>query len=950
MIDPEKVKSDLKARISGDVKFDEIARILFSTAACMYEIKPMGVVAPKNKNDVIQIVKYAHDHHIPITPRGAGSSLAGQAVGSGIIIDFTKYMNKILEIDERENTVRVQPGVIFGNLLNALKPYRKFFPPDPSSGKFCTLGGMAANNSGGAHSVKYGTTKDHVENLEVVLSNGELIRTQRVPAEKGTVQSPYPENSFADRVFRDAYRVVHDHKELIERCTPKVSKNASGYNLRETDTGREYDFAKLLIGSEGTLSVITEMTLRLTDLPAERAAILVYFDSLDKAGRALVRILESGPSALEIMDRYFFKFVRENDPHFAAVLPPDLEAALLIEYDGNDLRRIREQIEAQEDALIKKTKLAFGARKAYDPEEQARLWAVRSSAWSLINKVKGRRRPQNFIDDVAVDPAKIPQYLQGLYKIFDKYGITAINYGHAGNGNIHVNPLLDLKDPNDFKKLRGLAKDVADLGISLGGTLSGEHGDGLVRSPYLKALWGPVYEDFEKIKGIFDPQNNMNPGKIAGPLKFEMDENLRYGKDYNRIKTNTAFDLKELQDEIEKCHGCGTCRSYCPMALELSDEIATARSKANLLRFVISGKLDPAYLLNKSFKSVIDTCTNCKLCLTECPTNVDIPRIAVEARTYFVTHKGQTLQNKLLEESRFTSKLSSLFAPVSNRMLKLPVVRTLLETTAGIHRSRIFQEFKKPTLESWAKRHKSVLGERKVVYFAGCFANFNDVDGEGRAVVQVLEKNNVTVVTPEFKCCGVAKIALGDRDSVKPDAARNIRIMKAYVEQGYDIVASAASCGLAIKRDWPEILRTEDAELISEHAYDIHEYLWKLHQAGALTLDFQPVHKRVVYHNPCHLNAQKIACTPVDLLKLIPGLEVVEIEDSCCGIAGTFGFKKQNFETSMHIGSRLFKTIKAANPDWITTGCGTCNIQIKQGIGQDVLHPVKILRDAYGTI
>ena len=948
MLDAKKIEADLKKRVSGDVRFDNVSRILFSTAACMYEIKPLGVVSPKDKNDVIEVVKYAHDHNIPVTPRGAGSSLAGQAVGAGIILDFAKYMNRILNINIEERTVRVQPGAIFGRLLEALKPYQMFFPPDPSSGKFCTLGGMVANNSGGAHSVKYGTTKDYIESLEVVLSNGELIQTGNVPVNKGNAEPLYPQNSFADDVFQKVFTLVRQNKKQIERHTPHVSKNASGYNLKETFDGKNYNLGKLFVGSEGTLGVVTEMTLKIVPLPKERAALLAYFDSLDKAGEALVQILKHKPSALEIMDRYFFDFVRENDPKFDEILPRNLEAALLIEFEDDDLARVREQIETQEKELLQGSKLAFGAEKAFDPAEQARLWAVRSSAWSLINKVKGRRRPQNFIDDVAVDPAKIPEYLRGLYKIFDKYGVVAINYGHAGNGNIHVNPLLDLKDPEDLKRLRGLAEDVAQLGISLGGTISGEHGDGLVRSPFLKDLWGPVYDLFEEVKAICDPQNILNPGKIAGPLKFQMDENLRYGKDYRRVKTNTFFDRPDLQEEIEKCHGCGTCWSYCPMALELKEEAATARSKANVLRHVISGKIDPAYLLDDDVKRVMDMCYNCKLCLTECPTNVDIPRIAIEARTYYVEHKGQSFQNRVLENAYLNSKINSLLAPISNTILKIPVTRTLMDATVGIHPKREFPVFVRPSFDRWAKKHQSIQGKRKVVYFAGCYANFNDVDGEAIATVQVLEKNNVSVVIPKFKGSGVAKITLGDRESVKKDAEYNIRIMKYYIEQGYDIVASSASPGLAIKRDWPEILHTSDAELVSKHTYDIHEYLWKLHEAGELNTDFHPLHKRIVYHNPCHLKAQNISREPIELLRLIPGVEVVEIEDTCCGMAGTFGFKKQNFDLSLRIGNALFRNIRSAEPDWITTGCGTCNVQIKQGTGQEVFHPMKILREAYG--
>ena len=958
MMEFQYIATDLKKRVKGEVQFDEVSRILYSTAACMYQIKPMGVVKPRDTEDVKAVLEYAYGHGIPITPRGVGSSLAGQAVGPGIILDFTKYMNQILQLDISNNQVRVQPGLIYEGLNRALKPYGKFFAPDPSSGKFCTIGGMVANNSAGGHSVKYGTTKDYVEKLRVVLSNGEVVDIQAVQLQNGHPRNPYRGESLARRAFDSIFELVQKNQKLIQNKTPRVSKNSSGYNLLEVVNDSSYDLNKLLVGSEGTLAVVTEVTVRILDLPKQRAAILAYFDTLDKAGQALVEVLGLKPAALEIMDHTFLNFARERDRRIDAMLPTNLEAALLIEYEGETPAEIRDKIEQTTTQLMQVSGLALGIEKAFDLENQERLWEVRKSAWSLINKVKGPEKPQNFIDDAAIDPAKIPDYLRGLHKIFDKYHVTAICFGHAGNGNIHVAPLLNLKTAEGVEKLKHLAQEAAALAIGLGGTISGEHGDGLARTPFLRQQFGELTDVFEQVKAIFDPQNIMNPGKIAGRVKYQIDENLRYGTKYQRKPTGSIFDRPDLLDEIEKCHGCGTCYSYCPMAIELKDEIAMARAKANLLRHLISGQceLDPqTFLLSKDFKRVIDTCFNCKLCLTECPTNVDIPRLAIEARSYYVEQKGQTLQNRILANARFSSQLSSLTAPISNLMLQFPLARKAMEQTVGIHHQRKFAKFYFHTLEKWAEKRNlaaeanQLPAVRKVVYFVGCFGNFNDVDGEGKSTIAVLEKNRVEVVVPRFKCCGVAKITLGNSDAVRKDAEQNLAILGHYVEQGYDVVTSAASCGLTIKQDYPKLLQTEMAKKVAQHTYDIHEYLMKLHAEGLLNTNFKPIKARVVYHHPCHLKAQGVESEPIQLLRMIPKLEVVEIEDSCCGMAGTFGFKKQNFDLSMNIGKRLFTNIHRAKPQIVTTGCGTCKIQIEQGIGQEVIHPMVLLRRAYGV-
>lgn len=927
-----KIAKDLGKIVEGEVLFDELARQEYATAACIFKVRPLGAVCPRSKKDVEALVKYARAHQIPLTPRGGGSSLSGQALGAGIIVDFSRHMNKVIDINPEEKTIRVQPGLIYAKLNQAVTKYNLFLPPDPSSGAYCTVGGMIANSSAGAHTVYYGTTRDYVASLEAAASDSSLFESSRLTG--SSVFSTELSNA-----LRQTQELLLPNRETILNSTIQVSKNSAGYNLDGALKGNSVDYTQLLIGSEGTLGIVTEATFRLLPKPPLRAVTLLYFDDWEKASQAVVELLKLKPSALELVDETFVAYVRKGRQELRPLLPEKSAAVILLEFEGQTSEEVKEKIAAGEQTA---SPLAFGTRAAFASKEQEALWETRRAALPIVYKASPVKKPINFIDDSAVPPQHLGCYINGLKQIMGKRGIELVIFGHAGNGNVHVTPLMDPHEEGFENRLVEISNEAFDLTLKLGGTISAEHGDGVMRSPYLKKQYPKTYPLFARLKKIWDPENILNPGKIVTENEHIPVNILRFPKRF--VQTGTVFDQPRWRIEIEKCHGCGACRSYCPVAAETEIEPATARAKPNLLMGIITGELPEGMLTDECFKSVADLCFNCRLCLSECPTAVDVPDLAILARTLYTEKHGQTLRNKVLSRADTSSKLASFLPRVSNWALKLRPNRIVMEQVLGIHRDREFAPAAKPFS---LKRKTTHTAKRRVAYFAGCFARFNDVTGEARAALKVLEKNGVEVLVPEQKCCGIAMITVGSEEAAKKNARFNVEVLAPLVKQGYEIVASAPSCALAIFEDYPRLLNSEEAHLVSQATKEIHQYLWDLHQHGELNRNFKPVDLHLVWHNPCHSKALGIEREPVELLRLIPGIKIGEIADSCCGMAGTFGFKTENFDLSMKIGSRLFEEIKRTGVTTVATSCGTCNIQIAQGTRLPVRHTLSILAEAY---
>jgi Fe-S oxidoreductase len=627
-------------------------------------------------------------------------------------------------------------------------------------------------------------------------------------------------------------------------------------------------------------------------------------------------------------------------------LPHGTEAVLIVELDGDEPLEVDARMTSLAGRLTGRERLATEVRKSVGAEDAARIWAIRKAASPILSRREGRLRNTRFIEDAAVRPEQMADFVTRLRRLLAKYELKAAIFGHAGDCNLHCNPLMNPKDPRDLEIMEAVAEEFVDLVVGMGGSISGEHGDGRLRTPYLRRAYGPLVDLFVDVKRLFDPEDLLNPGIKVHDGVTRLTDDLRYGARYRRVTTSTGLDDPAWQREIEKCHGCGACRHYCPVAVETRDEAATARAKANLLRVVLSGALEPGVIATDSFKSVMDLCVNCRLCHSECPTAIDIPGMAIMAKEVYVRSRGKRTTDRLLTASQSVLRIGAMTAPLANAALKSRLVRRTMAALTGVAADRVLQPFAARPL----KPRVPVTDPegRRVAYFHGCFGGYQDLQGEGRAAVELLEGLGCTVAIPPQECCGIAAITHGHLDDVRPSAARNVATLMDFVRRGYTVLYSAPSCGLALVEDYPRLLGTPQSEVLARHVLDLHAYVLEILEGDAETrARLKPVPLKVTYHNPCHLQARGMGDEAVKLLKMVPGVDVVSIgEDHCCGIAGTFGMKERNFDLSMRMGRPLFESIQRTGVGVVATGCGTCKIQIEQGTRLPVVHPIAVVRDA----
>lgn len=939
----DNLAKELKSRITGEVLADELSRAAYSSAACIYRLMPLLVVQPRQREDIQICVNFAREKGIPITARGAGTGRAGQGIGKGIILDFVKFMNGVLEIDDQKQWIRIQPGLILGKLNQILKLHKKFFPIDPSTSDYCALGGMIANNSSGPHAVKYGATRDYVISLEIVTAKGEIMKTG--PRSWKEIIS-LPESNSEKRIYTSLAEIINRYQIPLQEERPHTTKNSCGYDLWQVKKGEVLDLTPLLVGSEGTLGIFTEACLRLVDLPGKTHSALIYFYSLDTVGQATEEILKFSPTMLEIMEKQIIDLARDKYPEMRPYLPQGIEATLFIELEGSAQNELREKMKAIQAKVIEEKKLALAMREAQDDREREMLTKVRSVSGPILNKVKGPKKPTAFIEDATVHPSRLSEYIAGLREIFRKNQAEASIYGHAGDGNLHVMVFLDLKKAEDITKMERIATEVYDLVLRLKGTISGEHGDGLLRTAYIPKQYPRLYRAFREVKNLFDPPGILNPGRIVGEDPALLAKNLKWGTDYHPLPTKSSFDNELLRMEVESCHGCGKCRSYCPVALTTNEEYALGRAKAVLLRELITGRLNPEkFLASPELKAIMDQCINCQRCLTECPTGVDIPWIVLQARAHFINKHGFNWADKLISDTHLSCGLGSSLAPLSNFTLNWPPTRALIEATLGIDRRRKLPNFSRPPFRQIY--NGPFPSHKKVAYFLSCSANYNDPAGEALAVQEVLKYNGWGLEIPHFNCCGIARFSAGDLAAPLAGAEKNFKILQSLVEKGRAIVFSEPSCALMIKREYPRLINHGDSAKIVQQCWEIHQFLYQLKQKGELNTNLGELSLSVGYHNPCHLRALGVSREPVEILKLIPGLKIKVFQDRCCGLAGTFGLKKKYFNLSLEIGRPLLEEIRESGVDVVATSCPACALQIFQGTGIKTIHPIMLLKKAY---
>jgi FAD/FMN-containing dehydrogenase/Fe-S oxidoreductase len=1002
---------DLAPLIEGEVRTDPITRSLFATDASIFRRSPRAVVSPKTPEDVARVVAFANAQGIPVTARGGGSSLAGQALGEGIILDFSTYMNRVLEVDLERRLVRVEPGAIHTRVQRAAAPHGLRLGPDPSSGDFCTIGGNVGTNAAGAHTLRHGATRDHVLSLDTVLYDGSIVTLGKAGAEGSAMWSKL-ETELTSVLREGAPEFLPERVE--------ANKNSCGYDLwgawnpgdPVSSIAPRFDPLRLMVGSEGTLGIVTEVTMRLVRKPLATSVALLYFLSWTDASEAVLEARRLGASAVEAMDYTFLAFVREHRGDLRDLVPERFVAGILVEFEGESDEEARTGLAAIEEWVAPRRGMVLDFRAARTAEERTALWAVRRAALPLVYRSSPIEKPMNFIDDTAVPVEKLGQYIEGLRTIFARHRTPYVIFGHAGNGNVHVTPLMDPHDATFVPRMAAMTEEAFELTWRLGGTITGEHGDGILRAPYLRRQYPKSFETMAAVKRVLDPNRILNPGVVISDEATFPASHLRYTTTF--VQTGTVFDEPDYRDMIEMCHGCGTCRDYCPVGSTTGREPHTARAKAALLLEVIRGALDQKVLTGKPFKEVMDSCFNCKLCLTECPSQVDIPGLAIAARKEFVEAHGMPLRNWVLGRAADVAKVASLAPGLANLPIGSKAERAAREKVGGIAGRLDLPRFQRsfgtgdqaskkalslpllPAAPGGGVGHGAGAGHgagghagaghgagghagvghgagehgghgaggharlgplpprevaltKKVAYFAGCFARFHDPEGEAAGTVKVLEANGIEVVVPEQRCCGIALVTMGAENAIRADAERNIATLLPLVDRGFTVVASAPSCGLALIEDYPRILGTAEARRLADHTIDIHQYLWRLYLRGELRTDFRHVPISVVYHNACHSIAQGITEEPIRLLQLVPGVEIRPIDDSCCGIAGTYGMRAENYDRAMAIGDPLFREIDRTKAEAILTGCGTCNIQIANGIKRPVVHTMTILRRAYGV-
>jgi FAD/FMN-containing dehydrogenase/Fe-S oxidoreductase len=970
-MDPERerIQADLRGLIDGDVRCDDAFVQMYSTDGSIYEVRPLGVVRPRNTDDVVACVRYAAQQGIPLHAHGAGTGLAGGALGPGLIIDFSAGMRRIVR--RGEDTVRVQPGVVLAHLNRQLAPAGRLFGPDPATRAVTTMGSVIAVDASGAHWLQHGSARRHVESLQIVTAEGEVLEVSRHAVADEEAERAHPKRQ---QLVRRLAELLQREARPIAESQPKSRINGCGYQLQGVLADGQLDLAKLLVGSEGTLALITEATVKTVPVSPYRGLLLLFCDRLDAAVRGALQIADRGIATCDLMDRRLLSIARELDVRYELLIPAEAEAMLLVEQPGDDALEVGEKLRQIVVQLVRQERLAFDARITLEKAERDFYWRLARRVTTTLYRLKGSTRAVPFIEDVAVPPEMLPDFLVRMQNIFKSREVTASLFAHIGHGQLHFRPFLDLGNPDHVRVMQDVATDVYEEVLKVGGTISGEHGVGLSRTWFVRRQYGPLYDVFREVKRIFDPQNLLNPGKIVAEAPQPLTKNLRSAASGEPARGPAAgspeapepgpviplqlvWGSDEFRYAAHSCNGCGRCRTLgpeermCPIFRFAPREEASPRAKANLMRAILTGRLAPEMLAADDLKAIADLCVNCHQCRQECPATVDIPKLMFEAKAQYVATNGLRVTDRLLARLDRLLACGAAFPSLVNWALRHRRMRWLLEKTLGIALGRKLPRFQRTTFLQLARGRRLTRPEKraghKVLYFVDLYANWHDTK-LAEAFVAILEHNGAAVyVPPEQLQSGMIAISLGAADIARRLAAHNVALLADAVRQGYHIVATEPAAALAIKHEYLNLVDDDDARLVAEHTSEACAYLWRLHQTGKLELDLKPIYASVGYHLPCHVKALGPEPAGENLLQLIPGLTVRRINHGCSGMAGTFGLKRENYRSSLRAGWGLIAALRDPAIEVGTTECSTCKMQMEQGTTKPTIHPLKILALAY---
>ena len=957
---PTEVERALKGSVAGEVRFDPASRVLYSTDASIYQILPLGVVIPRDDDDIAATLRIAADTGTPILPRGAGTSLAGQSIGRAIILDCSKYMSRILELDAARALARVQPGVVQDDLNQSARSHGLRLGPDTATSNRATLGGMIGNDSCGARSIVYGKMMDHVQELRVMLIDGTELHLRR----PGPGRPPAVPSGREDVIRRSVAAIVEANREEIERRFPRLLRRVSGYNL-DALVRDPADLINLLVGSEGTLGIVTEATVGLVPQPASTVLAVVHFADLFAALDVVPLILSFAPSAVELIDRMLLEMTRAQLEYARRMtfVQGDPDALLLVEFSGATSAELADRLATMERAL-RAAGVDGAIVRATSGADQDNIWRVRKAGQGLLQGVKGDAKPIAFVEDTAVSPQRLAAYMRRFKALLDAQGVRAAIYAHASVGCLHVRPLIDLKREHDIEKMKAIAEAVGELVIEFEGTMSGEHGDGLVRSWFVERFFGSrVYGAFQEIKRLFDPPGLMNPGKVVnGP---PMDQSLRYGSQYRTQPIATVFDWSKdggFGRSVELCSGLGACRktsegTMCPSYMVTREEEHSTRGRANLLRAVLSGVLPRQEVTGTRLYEALDLCLECKGCKAECPANVDMAKLKYEFLAQYYRARGVPLRAWLFGHYRLLSHWGSQTAPLSMALAQSRPARWVLDRLVGIDRRRPLPPFARPNVRQWWTTHRQArtrpssppharAGSRgPVALFADTFMIYN-YPHVGRAAVEVLEQLGYDVELAPPVCCGRPLISKGLLPQAQAAARRNVDALLPVVARGVPIVGCEPSCLLTFRDEVPDLVPGEAAQTLARGVFLIEEFLASEHRRAPLPLAGGDG-RHVLVHGHCHEKALA-GTAPLQQVLTAAGYTVEMVDAGCCGMAGSFGFEKEHYEISMAIGERrLLPAVRRVAPEAVVAATGvSCRQQIAHGSGRRALHLVELLHPA----
>lgn len=977
--------TDLRVAVRGDVLTDDLSRAMYATDASIYQIAPAAVVCPRDEADIAAALAVARRHHVAVLPRGGATSLAGQTVGDAIQLDVSRWMDHLLELNLAEGWAWVEPGMVLERLNRLLAPQGVQFAPDVSPANRATIGGMIANNSSGMYSIVYGKTIDHVLALRVMLSDGSITTFEDCTPD--VLREKLLLDSLEGRVYRSVARLAREHAAEIERCYPKILRRVGGYNLDVFVPGvgaASFNMARMIVGSEGTLGIILAAKIRLVPIPCRTAMAILAFETLEAALDAVLPCLDCRPAAVELLDDMLLDLTRrsrEYGAYLAQFVQGEPRGLLQVEFFGHTDAELAERLDALEQCLA-----AAGApcvvTRVLTPEVKRAVLQVRKASLPLLMSLSPDRKPETFVEDSAVAPAQLGAYIRRFRAICHAEGVEVAIYGHASVGLIHARPLINLKDAEDVAKMRRIAEQIRDLVLEFGGALSGEHGDGLVRSEFNRVLFGEtLYEAFREIKRTFDPRGMLNPGKIVDASP--MDRNLRYGAQYRTIPLTTHFrfaDTGGMAGAVELCNGNGLCRktgggTMCPSYMVTRAEEDSTRGRANALRMAFSGALPPAALTSERMRQVMDLCLECKGCTGECPSNVNMTRLKAEWLSRYHAEHGVSLRTWLFGHIHTLSRLGSAFAPLVNDVLRIPGVSWLAAHAIGVSRNRRLPTFASQPFHRWFMRreggkqarnkatreqalgmgaweHQEAERTRMVVLFPDTFANYNEPH-VAQAAVRVLEATGYRVILPERRiCCGRPLISKGFLPELHGVIARQLDALEPYVAAGVPIIGLEPSCILTFRDEYLDLTDDPRAARLAEQTFLFDEFLARELAAGHLNVPVARPPRRArpyLLHGHCHQKALVGSSHALALLRTIPGAQIHEVDSGCCGMAGSFGYEAEHYTISQAIGERvLLPTVRALAADGVVVAMGTsCRQQIADLAGRRALHLAEALADAW---